>query len=474
MFDNTVFFSDLSSTSSTIISISIILLCGFLATRLTRLLKLPNVTAYILTGIVLGPYVLNLIPMSFVKGTDFLPDLALSFIAFSTGEFFRIETLKKSGISTLIITLCEALLAFALVFLLSFFILKLDLSFCLVIAALATATAPASTMMTIRQTNAKGDFVETLLQVVALDDVVALLSYSIAVAICQAVNNSGSFDLYGIVLPIIMNIVAIIVGAFFAIVLKTFIQEKRSTDNRLIIAIAIIFGYCGLCTIFDVSPLLGCMVMSTVYINLTDDDRLFKQLNYFSPPILLLFFVRSGINFNISALFNNDNTIGTYPLFVVGIIYFATRILGKYYGSYFGSKLAKKSDIISKYLGLALFPQAGVAIGLAALGSRVIGGAAGEALNTVIMTSSILYELVGPVAAKTALQLSGSFSDNLDEIVQIDELTKDGKQKTSLELLIERIHKIQEDLPKHEINEDERAFEEAIEEMEYYYRRRKK
>ena len=278
-------------TSATIISIALILMSGFLMTRLTKLLNLPNVTAYILAGIILGPYVLKIIPTSFVENTAFLPDLALSFIAFSTGEFFKIETLKKSGIKVVIITILEAVLAFVLVFVVSLYILHLDLSFALVLAALATATAPASTMMTIRQTGARGEFVETLLQIVALDDVVALLIYSVAVAACEAIDY-GTIELSEIVIPIIENVVAVVLGAMFGFMMKFFIQEKRSNDNRLIIAIAVLFGYCGLCTIFDISPLLGCMVMSTVYINASHDERLFKQLNYFSPPVLLMFFVR--------------------------------------------------------------------------------------------------------------------------------------------------------------------------------------
>lgn len=414
-------------TSATIISIALILMSGFLMTRLTKLLNLPNVTAYILAGIVLGPYVLKIIPTSFVENTAFLPDLALSFIAFSTGEFFKIETLKKSGIKVVIITILEAVLAFVLVFVVSLYILHLDLSFALVLAALATATAPASTMMTIRQTGARGEFVETLLQIVALDDVVALLIYSVAVAACEAIDY-GTIELSEIVIPIIENVVAVVLGAMFGFMMKFFIQEKRSNDNRLIIAIAVLFGYCGLCTIFDISPLLGCMVMSTVYINTSHDERLFKQLNYFSPPVLLMFFVRSGLNFDISSLFDNSISIGPYSLFVVGVIYFITRIIGKYLGSYIGCKITGKSETISKYLGLALFPQAGVAIGLAALGARIIGGTSGLALNTTIMTSSILYELVGPVCAKYALQLSGSFpEDQKPQVVETqneDELTE--------------------------------------------------
>ena len=412
-------FETLSGSSIAILSISIILMSGFLATRLTRLLKLPNVTAYIITGIILGPYVLKIIPLVFVQGTAFLPEVALSFIAFSTGEFFRLETLKKSGIRILIITLSEALMAFMLVYVLSFFFLKLGMEFSLVLAALATATAPASTMMTIRQTGANGDFVATLLQVVALDDVVALLAYSIAVAICKA-TDGGSVDIMEIIQPIIYNLMAIILGAVFALIMGIFINTKRSTDNRLIIALAVIFGYCGICTIFDVSPLLGCMVMGSFYINITDDDRLFKQLNYFSPPILLMFFVRSGINFNIGALFSTDSAIGSYPLLIVGILYFVIRIVGKYLGAYLGCKIVNKSDLVAKNLGMALFPQAGVAIGLAALGSRIIGGKSGVALNTIIMTSSILYELVGPVCAKLALQNSGSFPDDNNKHKQIE------------------------------------------------------
>lgn len=414
-------------TSATIISIALILMSGFLMTRLTKLLNLPNVTAYILAGIILGPYVLKIIPTSFVENTAFLPDLALSFIAFSTGEFFKIETLKKSGIKVVIITILEAVLAFVLVLVVSLYILHLDLSFALVLAALATATAPASTMMTIRQTGARGEFVETLLQIVALDDVVALLIYSVAVATCEVIDY-GTIELSEIVIPIIENVVAVVLGAMFGFMMKFFIQEKRSNDNRLIIAIAVLFGYCGLCTMFDISPLLGCMVMSTIYINTSHDERLFKQLNYFSPPILLIFFVRSGLNFDISSLFDNSISIGPYSLFVVGVIYFITRIIGKYLGSYIGCKITGKSETISKYLGLALFPQAGVAIGLAALGARIIGGTSGLALNTTIMTSSILYELVGPVCAKYALQLSGSFpEDQKPQVVETqneDELTE--------------------------------------------------
>ncbi|MBQ1508566.1 MAG: cation:proton antiporter [Erysipelotrichaceae bacterium] len=449
----------LSPNASVIISIALILLSGFLFTRITKLFKLPDVTTYILTGIILGPYFFNLVPSSFVKGTEFLPDLALSFIAFSTGQFFRMENLKKSGISVLLITVCEALAAFVLVFILTFFILRLSFPFAIVLSALATATAPASTMMTIRQTKAHGEFVDTLLQVVALDDVVGLLAYSIAVAIASSVLSGNSFEISDILTPIITNLAAILLGVVFGALLKLFIQDRQSSDNRLIIAIAMIFGYCGICTLFDISPLLGCMMMATVYINWTDDDRLFKQLNYFSPPILLLFFVRSGVNFDLGALFQGQESVGDFPLVLIGVLYFITRIIGKYAGSFLGCLWMKKPDNVKNYLGFALFPQAGVAIGLAALGARILGGDAGNALNTIILSSSILYELVGPACAKAALSLSGSYSDKLEDITSVEETTEEGKEKTSLELLIERIHQIQETLPDYNVNEDERAYD---------------
>ena len=169
-----------SPVSAIIISVALMLIGGFDATRVTKRLRLPNVTGYIVAGILMGPYVLNLVPRSVIGGMDFIADIALAFIAFSTGEFFRFETLKKSGAKVLVITVLEALTASVLVFGVTYFALGLGLNFSLVLGALAAATAPASTVMTIRQTGAHGDFVETLLQVVALDDVVGLIAYSAA------------------------------------------------------------------------------------------------------------------------------------------------------------------------------------------------------------------------------------------------------------------------------------------------------
>lgn len=465
-----------SGVTSVIISIALMLFLGFLMTRLTKKLRLPNVTAYIVTGILIGPYCLDLIPQSVIGGMDFLSDIALAFIAFSTGEFFKLSTLRKNGMKVVVITVLEALMATAVVFVVTYFVLGVDLSFSIVLAALASATAPASTVMTIRQTGAHGDFVDTLLQVVALDDVVGLIAYSVAISLALALNmGAAALNAASVLQPIAINLGVFLLGGLFGVFLKWLMPKKRSTDNRLIISISLLFAFCGICAMLDVSPLLGCMSMGTIYINITNDEKLFKQLNYFTPPILLLFFVRSGLSFKLDALVNTSTAVGTTPLLLVGIVYFFMRIVGKYAGAFLGSKLVNKPKETRNYLGLALIPQAGVAIGLAALGARTLGGEAGIALETVILASSVLYELVGPACAKLSLYLSKSYSSKLEDIVPEERVLEEGKDNNAVELLIKRIQVIQEELHKDSPSEEEEAFQEAADEYDHnynYHRRR--
>lgn len=455
-----------SSVAAVIISVAMMLLCGFMMTRITKRLKLPNVTAYIITGILIGPFCLDMIPDTIIEGTAFLADIALAFIAFSTGEFFKLSKLKNNAGKVMVITLAEALTASLLVFILTFNILGLELSFSIVLAALASATAPASTMMTIRQTKAKGDFVDTLLQVVAYDDIVALLAYSIAISVAVSSQTGTAFDLADIALPILKNLGVLLLGCVFGLLMKLLIQKKRSDDNRLIISVALLFAFCGICATMNISPLLGCMSMGTVYINVTDDDKLFKQLNYFSPPILLLFFVRSGLSFDLNALIKPSGAIGGVPLIIIGVLYFIVRILGKYVGAYLGCLAVKKPRTTRNYFGLALIPQAGVAIGLAAIGARELGGEAGNALETVILASSVLYELIGPACAKLSLYLSHSYSTKLEDIAPLSEESAAAAAGNDVELLIARIRAIQEDIKNEErMSDEEKAFTEAAEEQ---------
>ena len=200
-----------SPVAGVIISVALMLFSGFAMTRLTKLARLPNVTGYILAGILIGPYVLNLVPQRIIDGTDFLSDIALAFIAFSTGEFFKLSVLKKSGMKVVWITIFEAVLASVFIFILTFLVLRLELAFSIVLSALASATAPASTMMTIRQTGAKGDFVDTLLQVVALDDVVGLVLYSIAISVALAsLSGASGFSFETLGKPVLLNLLVLV------------------------------------------------------------------------------------------------------------------------------------------------------------------------------------------------------------------------------------------------------------------------
>ena len=455
-----------NSVATVIISIALMLFSGFSMTRLTKRLRLPNVTAYIVVGILIGPFCLNLVPATVIDGMDFLSDIALAFIAFSTGEFFKLSTLKKNGMKVVIITVLEACLATVVVFIVTYCILGVDLGFSIVLAALASATAPASTVMTIRQTGAHGDFVDTLLQVVALDDVVGLIEYSVAISLALSISlGSASVGATGILKPIGINLGVLLLGGLFGLFLKLLMPKKRSKDNRLIISVSLIFAFCGICALLDVSPLLGCMSMGTVYINITNDEKLFKQLNYFTPPILLLFFVRSGLSFRLDALVNNSTAVGNTPLLVIGVVYFVVRIVGKYAGAFLGCLITGKPKEVRNYLGLALIPQAGVAIGLAALGARTLGGETGVALETVILSSSVLYELVGPACAKLSLYLSKSYSNKIEDIVPVEELDECGKPISAVELLIQRIQVIQAELPHNTVSEEEQAFLEAAEDQ---------
>ena len=456
------FYEKLQSTSPVsvvVLSIAIILAAGFLATRITKLLKLPNVTAYVVAGMIIGPFCLKVVPQKVIDGSAFVSDVALAFIAFSAGEFFRFASFKGKGRQLIIITLFESLTASLFVFVLTYFVLGLGTAFSLVLSALASATAPASTLMTIRQTGAKGDFVDTLISVVALDDVVSLLAFSVAISVATA-TIAGSVDAKTVALPIVYNLLMIILGALAGFALKL-LMAKRSTDNRLIVSVALLFTVCGAGAAFGVSPLMACMVMGAVYINASDDDRLFKQLNYFSPPFLLVFFVRSGMSFRLDTLFDSSAKVAGVPLLVIGCLYFFVRILGKYAGAFVGCKICKKPKKSTRSLGLALIPQAGVAIGLSELAARTIGGETGVVIQTVIMSSSILYELIGPAMAKLALNLSGATGGTEVEIPK--EQTASRREE-----LIERMNAIQAEIDRENYarSDEEKEFVAAAEENE--------
>ncbi len=390
----------ISSTSAQVIlSLAVMLFSGFLMTRLTKLAHLPNVTGYILAGVLIGPCVLNLIPETVQNGMDFVTDVALAFIAFGVGKYFKLGRLRKNGRSVLILTVFESLIAALLVFLVMAFVFRLPIPFSLLLGAIGSATAPASTIMTIRQYKAKGQFVDILLQIVALDDAVALLAFSVCAAIAQAMEGGGGISPKAVLLPILWNLLALAAGALAGFLLHKLIGENRSSQHRLVLVTALLLSITGFCTALDISPLLACMVMGAVYINVSGNKKVFKQVNGFTPPIQLLFFVLSGMRMDLTAL----KAAG-----LIGVVYFLVRIIGKYAGAWLGAVLGKASVPIRRYLGLALIPQAGVSIGLALLGQRILPVESGALLSTIILSSGVLYEMIGPACAKAAIFLSGS------------------------------------------------------------------
>ena len=222
-------------------------------------------------------------------------DVSLSLIA-SAGQFFKMKRLKRGIIPSSVIALTETLFCSLLMFIVCRFILRINLPFSLILSSIAGTTAPTSTIMTIRQKKAKGNFVYTLIQVIAVDDLISLLSFSISLSIAIGLMNH-KFSMMDVFMPVMTNLIIIIAGGLQGVLLRFLLPDYRSEDNRLIIVLAILLGFSGICALYNVSPLLGCMSMGMVYINISKDEKLFEQVNIFSPPILMLFFCSKWFEF---------------------------------------------------------------------------------------------------------------------------------------------------------------------------------
>ncbi|MBQ3234684.1 MAG: cation:proton antiporter [Clostridia bacterium] len=442
-----------------IISVSLILFLGFLATRITKLLKLPNVTAYVLVGILIGPFCLDLIPERVISGSAFISDIALAFISFGIGEFFKVGIIKKNLKSIAVITLVGIAVTSVLIFVLTYFIFGLSLSVSIILASISFVVSPVSTAMTIRQKDGKGDFVENLLSVIACNDILGLIFFSIAISVGAGLSLGGvSFG--SVVKPILLNLFMMGLGAVLGLVLKA-LMARRSNDNRLIVSIALLFVLCAAGSMLGVSPLLGCMIMGAVYINVSGDEKLFKQIRYFSPPILLIYFVRSGLNFDLKALTTSGVT--PIPLIVLCLIYIVVQFAGKYTGAYLGATLMKKPKEFTNNFGLALVPQAGIAIGLSELASRYLGGSDGTVVKTIIISVGLICEIFGPVLADFALRKSGSYGAS--ETVIDEELNRQLRHDE----LVKKLNDIKSEISinQYSRSENEEAFME-LEEEEYY------
>ena len=462
--------------SGIVLSLGIILILGFLMTRLTKLLKLPNVVAYLIVGILIGPSVINLIPGEFISRTNFISDVALVFVAFTAGEFFKFDAIKKSLGKAIAITAIESIVTFGLIFVLCFFAFKLGAPFSLVLASLASATAPTSTIMTIKQTGSKGHYVTTLLEVLAIDGVFALILYTVSISVFVGVADGSALGFMDIGWPLIKMIICLAIGIAFGFALKFLISSKRTVGNRLIIVVAVLLLFCGVCSLFGQSPLLGGIAIGTIYTNLCkdkDEEKIFAQVNYFMPPIMLVFFVRGGMSLNFS-VFTQSSTLTAVPFIVIVLAFLVVRFIGKYGGTYVGSVVTAQPKETRNYLGFGLIPQASVAIALATMAAVTLQAYNHDeyatALLAIILASSIIFELIGPVLAKLGLYLSKSYGhESIDEVVPERNLNVVKEEGSSQEIdkLAAQIDHISKEIPPLEVDEaNEAAFTEAAEEYE--------
>jgi len=378
--------------------LALILFSGLIFGRIVKLIKLPNVTGYLIAGLLIGPYCFKLVPLSLVTGLELISEIALAFIAFSVGAEFKLSYLKKVGMMPIIIAVFEALTATVLVTLvLILFGFKIEIA--LLLGAIASATAPAATIMVIRQYKAKGPVTETLLSVVALDDAVALIAFGFAVAMVNTLQHPGEISVaMSIVKPFLEIIGSIALGFILGILFTIPLRFFKKDSNRIIITTGFIFLGSALATMLGLSSLLLCMCMSAMLINVSESgEAIIKLTDNVTPPIFLLFFVISGMELDINIL----PKIG-----IIGILYVLVRIIGKAAGAYIGAFIMKAPDTVKKYLGYTLIPQAGVAIGLSLIASRMLPEF-GSTIRAVVLCATLIYELIGPAVTKVSLEKAG-------------------------------------------------------------------
>ena len=410
------------NTSVILLSISIALLTGLLLSRLAKKINLPAVTAYLVAGILIGPFVLGALNVPGIgitheqlAGFSIISDVALGFIAFSMGNEFRIEQLKKIGKKATIIGIFQALVTTVVVdiFLISLhFIMpdKFSLSAAIVLGAIATATAPAATLMVVKQYKAKGPVTDILLPVVAIDDAVGLIVFAISFGVAKSIS-LGNFDLLSIVLEPILEIIfslglGLIMGALFSFVERFF----HSRSKRMAISVTFVLMTVALSLLkFEIggihigfSSLLACMMLGTVFCNTCDfSEELMHRADRWMAPILILFFVISGAELELS-VFSEGSVL------IIGLIYILSRSIGKYFGANISARVTKCDKNIIKYLGITLLPQAGVALGMAMKAVEL--GPEGNIVRNITLFAVLIYEIVGPFLTKVALTKAGDIN----------------------------------------------------------------
>jgi len=414
---------------NTLLSVSIALMAGLLMTRLFKPLKLPSVTAYLIAGVLVGPYCLGALG---IEGVGFashdaignlgiISDVALGFIAFSIGNEFRIEDLKKTGKQALVVGIFQALVAAFLVdaALIGLHFLmpdKLTIAQAITLGAIATATAPAATLMVVRQYKAKGPLTKLLLPIVALDDAVGLVVFAVSFGIAKTMV-SGDLDLISIIInPLVEIVCSLILGAIMGWVLTQIEKLFNSNTNRLNLTIAIVLLTASLSLLdFHVGPvhihfssLLVCMMLGTVFCNICPlSSDLMAASDKWTSPLFALFFVISGAELEL-------NVFTDLSIVIIGIVYILFRSAGKYFGASSSASMTKCSPQICKYLGITLLPQAGVALGMCTLAMQL--GEQGNLIRNITLFAVLVYELVGPLLTRQALAAAGEIKPISDEV----------------------------------------------------------
>lgn len=374
------------------------MIIALLMTRVMKKISLPNVTGYLIAGLIAGPYCLKLYNSGNIDTLSIITNVALGFIAFSIGGEFKLSSLKKLGAKIFVITVFEAVGASVLVITV-LVLFKFPLTLALVLGAIASATAPAATLMVVRQYKAQGPVTSTLLPVVAIDDAVCLMLFSILSSVAKSLESEGGFNLYQTILkPIIEIVLSLVIGFVLGIILSIGTRFFKSRANRISLVVTAVFLGVGISDRFGLSSLLLCMAIGAALANYSAvSDPVMDGSERWTPPLFMLFFVISGAQFNFSVL----KTVGA-----VGIIYILMRSFGKYFGAMLGCKIAGTEKTVRKYLGITLLPQAGVAIGMAQLSLTVVPEY-GEQIRAVVLCATLVYELVGPLLTKLALQKAG-------------------------------------------------------------------
>lgn len=383
---------------NTLLALSIAMAMGLLLSRFIRLIHLPNVTAYLIAGLVVGPYVLNVLTPEMNAQLAIISDVALGFIAYSIGSEFKLSYLKEIGVKPMLITLFEGCTASIAVFV-TLVLLGQPMPLCLALGAIAAATAPAATLMVVRQYKANGPVTKMLLPVVAMDDALGLMLYAIMMAIARTIERGTALSVMTLLVKPLGEIVgSLALGVALGLLLVYVLRFFHSRGNKLTLTIMMVFAAVGLSSMWGLSSLLVCMMLGATMVNLCNQSTvMLEQCDRFTPPLFLLFFVLSGANLDLSVL----PTVGA-----VGVAYVLARAVGKSLGGTLGALTARCEPNIVKYLGFTLIPQAGVAIGMARMSMTALPEY-GAVINAVVLSGTLIYELTGPVITKIALTKAG-------------------------------------------------------------------